>query len=64
MNGINPTVFVLVTVKCLAYGESMEINILNMRMGDDKFFKTCYVQARRKSEEKSGAKAEYALGNV
>jgi len=29
-----------------------------------KFFKTCYVQARRKSAEKSGAKAEFAFGNV
>lgn len=27
-----------------------------------KFFKTCYVQARRKSAEKSGAKAEFAFG--
>lgn len=29
-----------------------------------KFFKTCYAQARRKSEEKSKAKSEYAFGNV
>lgn len=29
-----------------------------------KFFKTCYVQARRKSAEKSGAKAEFAFGNA
>jgi hypothetical protein len=29
-----------------------------------KFFKTCYAQARRKSEEKSKAKSEYAFGNA
>lgn len=28
-----------------------------------KFFKTCYAQARRKSEEKDKAKSEYAFGN-
>lgn len=29
-----------------------------------KFFKTCYVQARRKSEKRSEARAEFSFGNV